>query len=110
MISPPPSEEHLLQLYRSIEAVSRDMLAAALDGDWDTVAQHQARCAELIDDTRTLAPALTLSRTQQTSRLQIMQRILQNEAVMRRLANPWTARLEQQLFSAYRPGSQTAVA
>jgi len=96
--------EQLIELYQSIEHASRAMLSAALDGDWESVAREQAHCSTLIEQTRRLVPGVTLTRAQQQTRLRILQRILQNEAIIRNLAHPWTERLEQ-LLAAPSAGS-----
>lgn len=89
----------LIERYRAIEQASRDMLAAALDGDWDRVAEVQARCEALIDEVRGAAPRVALSREAQRAKLRIMTEIVRNEARIRRLAYPWTARYEHLVFS-----------
>ena len=94
----PHDADSLINLYRAIERCSRAMLSAALEGDWDTVSREQQQCTELIDQTRHLVPTVALPKAEQRTRLQIMRQILQNEAVIRRLAHPWTERLERQLF------------
>lgn len=109
MTEPVNDVEQLIELYRSIELASHAMLAAAMDADWDLVAREQAHCSALIEHTRRLVPAVTLTRGQQQTRLRILQRILQNEAVIRKLAHPWTERLEQLLAGpATGPGPRTA--
>ena len=101
--SQPHDADTLIDLYRAIEHCSRVMLSAALEGDWDAVAREQQRCTSLIDQTRGLVPTVALPKAEQRTRMQIMRQILQNEAVIRRLAHPWTERLERQLF----PGAST---
>ena len=97
--TPPPSDGgRLLGFYLSIEHASRDMLAAATDDDWDRVAGIQQHCELLIEQVRRLAPGVALSGPEQRAKMRILRRIVRNEAQIRRLAFPWTARHEQLLF------------
>jgi flagellar protein FliT len=102
----PHDADTLIDLYRAIEHCSRAMLAAALEGDWDAVSREQQQCTALIDQTRQLVPTVTLPKAEQRTRMQIMRQILQNEAVIRRLAHPWTERLERQLFPSVAAGGR----
>jgi len=102
----PHDADTLIDLYRAIEHCSRAMLAAALEGDWDAVSREQQQCTALIDQTRQLVPTVALPKAEQRTRMQIMRQILQNEAVIRRLAHPWTERLERQLFPSAAAGGR----
>jgi len=91
----------LIGNYRSIEQASLDMLSAVRDSDWDRVGLIQARCGAFIEQTRRLAGA-TLSRTDQKAKMRIVRRTVLNEAQIRRLAQPWSGRVEQLVFGGPR--------
>ena len=82
----------LLACYASIEAASASMLDAARASDWDRVDAEQARCASLILQARLLGGHASLGRDAQREKMRILRRILQTEAVLRRLSFPWTQR------------------
>ena len=82
----------LLGTYASIEATSRDMLEAARDSDWDRFGSLHARCDALIDQVRRLGPAVRMDRSAQRARLRTMLQIVRNEAQIRRIACPWSAK------------------
>ena len=84
----------LIGFYLSSEQASRDMLAAALDSDWDRVAGIQEHCSMLIDQVRRLSGRVALTRNEQRAKMRIIRQIVQNEAQIRRLAYPWTERYE----------------
>lgn len=96
----PADTVRLLDAYEAIEQASRDMLAAAQARDWDRFAAVHADCNALIDDVRRLGGGVPLQRDAQRQRLRIMRRIVQNEALIRRLSFPWTDRYEQFLFGS----------
>lgn len=84
----------LLDFYKAIESKSADMLEAAQQSNWDAVAQCEQACSLLIGQLRTMAQDQGLSAQERKEKTRIMQRILQNDAQIRVLAEPWLASLE----------------
>jgi flagellar protein FliT len=82
--------EGLLAHYEAIEQASADMLLAACSGDWALVVQLEGACSVLIDQLKKAAQAQPLAPELRKARLQILQRILSNDAQIRHLAEPWT--------------------
>ena len=79
----------LIDYYKAIEDSSRKMLNAAKFEDWEQVVRYEGACAVLIEQLRARASSEMLLPGQQTEKIQIMQRILQNDALIRFLAEPW---------------------
>lgn len=90
-------ENKLLGYYHAIEESSRMMLEAAQAEDWDRVVRYEGTCAVLIEQLRTRSRCETLDARARMEKTHIMQRILQNDAQIRILAEPWLAHCEQQL-------------
>lgn len=86
--------EQLIDCYKAVEDSSRKMLEAAQADDWDTVVRYEGVCAVLIEQLRGRAKQEELTPEQRREKTLIMQRILQNDACIRYLAEPWLARLE----------------
>jgi len=89
--------EVLLGYYKAIEESSRMMLQAAQEEDWDGVVRYEGTCAVLIEQLRYRAGTETLDAQARKEKTRIMQRILQNDAQIRYLAEPWLAHCEQSL-------------
>ncbi len=87
--------ETLLDYYQAIETSSLKMLNAAKSEDWDEVVRYEGACAVLIEQLRARAHNEELLPEQRTEKTRIMQRILQNDAQIRYLAEPWLAHFEQ---------------
>jgi flagellar protein FliT len=87
----------LLDYYRAIEDSSIKMLHAAQSKDWDQVVRYEGTCAVLIEQLRLQARHVDLEPEQRKEKSRIMQRILQNDARIRCLAEPWLADVEQAL-------------
>ena len=85
----------LIDYYKAIETSSLQMLDAARDEDWDQVVRFEGACAVLIEQLRERAHTEQLLPEQRREKTRIMQRILQNDAQIRYLAEPWLAHCEQ---------------
>ena len=85
----------LIDYYKAIEDSSLKMLNAAKVEDWDQVVRFEGACAVLIEQLRAKAQSEELLPAQRSEKTRIMQRILQNDAQIRYLAEPWLAHCEQ---------------
>jgi flagellar protein FliT len=87
----------LIDYYRAIEDSSAKMLDAAKMEDWDQVVRFEGACAVLIEQLRDRAAQEELMPDQRSEKIRIMQRILQNDAQIRYLAEPWLTHCEQNM-------------
>lgn len=89
--------QQLIDYYKAIEDSSARMLDAAKTEDWEQVMRFEGACAVLIEQLRERAQQEKLAPDQYTEKTRIMQRILNNDAQIRYLAEPWLAHCEQHL-------------
>ena len=89
--------QQLIDHYKAIEDSSARMLDAARTEDWDQVVRFEGACAVLIEQLRARAHSEQLQPEQRAEKTRIMQRILNNDAQIRYLAEPWLAHCEQNL-------------
>jgi len=87
----------LIDYYKAIEDSSACMLDAAKSEDWDQVVRFEGACAVLIEQLRDRASQEQLLPEQRAEKTRIMQRILNNDAQIRYLAEPWLMHCEQNL-------------
>jgi len=92
-------QQTLIDYYRAIEGSSRQMLEAARLEDWDDVVRLEGACAVLIEQLRYRSHSETLMPEQRAEKTRIMQRILNNDAQIRYLAEPWLAHFERKFDS-----------
>lgn len=85
----------LIDYYKAIEDSSRQMLEAAKSEDWDEVVRFEGVCAVLIEQLRARAHNEDLLPAQRSEKSRIMQRILNNDAQIRYLAEPWLTHFER---------------
>ena len=91
--------EILIDYYKAIEDSSVKMLEAAKHQDWDGVVRFEGACAVLIEQLRHRARTEQLDACSRVEKGRIMRRILQNDAQIRTLAEPWMAHFEEKFES-----------
>jgi flagellar protein FliT len=79
----------LIGYYKAIEEGSAKMLEAAKAEDWDGVVRFEGVCAVLIEQLRQGVHVDSLDAQARAEKSRIMRRILQNDAQIRYLAEPW---------------------
>ncbi len=91
----------LIDYYKAIEQSSAKMAEAAKAEDWDEVVRCEGVCAVLIEQLRARAQEEELLPEHRLEKIHIMHRILNNDAQIRYLAEPWLAHCEQRLDGAH---------
>ena len=87
----------LLQYYEAIEQASEEMLDAARKDEWDQVLWLESTCAILVAQLKHEARNQELEKAQLEQKNQIMHRILNNDARIRVLAEPWIEDLDRMM-------------
>ncbi|MFZ2803777.1 MAG: flagellar protein FliT [Patescibacteria group bacterium] len=87
----------LIDYYKAIEDSSAKMRDAAQAEDWDEVMRFEGACAVLIEQLRHKSKSENLLPEQRSEKHRIMQRILQNDAQIRILVEPWLTYVERKL-------------
>ena len=90
-------EQSLLGCYRAIEDSSAKMLEAARQRDWDAVMQMEGYCSAQIELLRLRGRVEQLDAKSKAEKTRIMLRILNNDAEIRVLAEPWLSHCENNL-------------
>ncbi len=84
----------LIDYYKAIEDSSAKMLEAAKSEDWEGVVRYEGACAVLIEQLRERSRSEDLLPAMRAEKTKIMMRILNNDAQIRYLAEPWLAHFE----------------
>lgn len=89
----------IIATYENMLAVSGQMLAAARSSDWDRLVDLEKHCRALAERLAAgEAPRLTGQLRQR--KVEIIRRMLADDAEIRNLTQPWLAQLQQFLGSA----------
>lgn len=84
----------LIGYYKAIEDSSVRMLEAAKAQNWEEIVRFEGVCAVLIEQLRQHAQSEQLDESARREKSHIMLRILNNDAQIRFLAEPWLQQLE----------------
>ncbi len=93
------TEQQIVERYRLMADASRRMLSAAQRDDWDQVCVAEKECAHLVKELSgmgDLAPADPALRRQ---KVDLMKRVLADDAEIRQLSQPWLKKLDAMLRS-----------
>ncbi len=93
----------LIRRYEEIADASRSMLEAAHRGDWAGVEVIEQRCRDLIAGLKLAARSNRLGDGEKQRRMSLLRAILEDDAQIRRRAEPWLRDLEDFLAVAEDP-------
>lgn len=86
--------------YRAIADASMMMLTAARGAHWDELIAAERTCAQRIDQLKSLRAVLPLDAESERYRAEIIRTVLQHDAEIRDLTQPWMRQLELLLKAA----------
>lgn len=87
-------EAQLLDCYERIASASGQMLDAARRGDWEALVAAETECGALIDEARRLRAGGRMSAAGEARRLSALRKVLQDDAEIRNLMQPWLNTLD----------------
>ena len=104
----------VIAVYEDVLVVTEQMLQAAHHSDWDQLVALEKRCKRLIESLMAAEPREPLSSQLQQRKVEIIQKVLADDARIRDITEPWmkqvhcilnTASHERKLQRAYEPGA-----
>jgi flagellar protein FliT len=90
----------VLNYYQSIAHKSSEMLAAAQAGNWDLLCMKEEECAHLIAELKAIGSSIMDDDAEKRERIQLLKKILADDAQIRELTEPWLKQLESLLRGA----------
>ncbi|MEZ5739171.1 MAG: flagellar protein FliT [Burkholderiaceae bacterium] len=87
----------LLGQYRAVLAAGEQMLDSARDGRWDAVAHASLRIKSMTGHLAGKVPEQVLDTRENHERLAILKRLIEIDAQVRHLREPWVASLDRML-------------
>ena len=97
-------EQQIVARYERMADASRRMLDAAREDDWDRVCAVEKECVRLVAELSEMGDLAPKDPTLRQQKLDLMKRVLANDAELRLLSQPWLRKLDALLRS-----SQTSV-
>ena len=107
------NDPQIIATYEAILAITGQMLGAARDDDWDRLVALEQDCKKLVEQLIADNTGQPLSREFQQRKVEIIRRVLAEDAEIRNITQPWMAQLqnilgsagrERKLYQAYAPG------
>lgn len=86
-----------MRTYESLAQKSTAMLEAATRSEWDTVIEIERQCQTLIAQLKSHGDAIPLDESARRRKVQIIRDMLEQDAEIRELAQPWMAELSRVL-------------
>lgn len=91
-----------LDLYESMSAISAQMAEAAAACDWDRLVALEKDCASLARHVEETGEPIWLSEAERSRKMELIRRILADDAEVRRHAEPWMEQVRQFLGGGVR--------
>ncbi|MCE9638738.1 MAG: flagellar protein FliT [Betaproteobacteria bacterium] len=87
------NDELILATYESISRLTRQMLAAARNGDWDGLVRHERECSGLFARLMNGEDQRPRGTDFQRRKAELIRGVLDDDAEIRLLVEPWMANL-----------------
>ncbi len=88
------TEQQIVERYRRMADASGRMLSAARVDDWDEVCKVEKECAELVSELARMGDLAPVDPTLRSQKLELMKRVLADDAEIRLLSQPWLRKLD----------------
>ena len=88
-------DDRVITIYASVAHLTRQMLAAARDGEWDTVIALEKDCSSHFASLLADNDNRPRDAGHQRRKAELIRRVLDDDARIRLLAEPWLAQLSE---------------
>ncbi len=93
------TELQIVDRYRRMADASRRMLSAARQDDWDQVCAAEKECAHLVAELSQMGDLAPSDPSLRQQKIDLMKRVLADDAEIRLLTQPWLKKLDAVLRS-----------
>lgn len=87
------NNEHVLDVYEAIAAITGRMLAAARNNQWDLLTELEAQCSKQVGALKNSELQRELNEPARQKKARIIRRILEDDRVIREITTPWMSHL-----------------
>lgn len=92
----------IIHTYEAILAITNKMLTAAQKNEWDTLIKLEHECKQLTNELMRNEQEAILSHEQQQKKLEIIHQVLDDDAKIRSITEPWMEKLQDILCTSER--------
>jgi flagellar protein FliT len=90
----------IISAFRSISNFTGDMAEAAEAGEWEKLTELEGRCATVVAQLRTAQPFAPLTGEMQRQKIELIHKIIADDAKIRSYTEPWMQRIQTMLSNA----------
>jgi len=99
--------QNTIALYEDVAELTKQMLSAARQQDWDKLTELETRCAQHVAHLKMIKVALPLAKEGRERKVASIKSILEDDREIRNLVSPWMARLNL-LINSHNTGGKVA--
>jgi len=85
--------QNTIALYEDVAELTKQMLSAARQQDWDKLTELETSCAQHVVHLKMIKEALPLAKDGRERKVASIKSILEDDREIRNLVSPWMARL-----------------
>jgi len=94
------NSEEVINLYESVAEVTKQMLVAARQGDWDHLATLESHCASHVHTLQAGEAPVKLTGELRIRKVAVIKQILADDREIRHITEPWMAQLSNLINSS----------
>ena len=99
--------QNTIALYEDVAELTKQMLSAARQQDWDKLTELETSCAQHVVHLKMIKEALPLAKDGRERKVASIKSILEDDREIRNLVSPWMARLNL-LINSHNTGGKVA--
>lgn len=89
------NEQHVISHYESLSGLTGQMRDAAQNGQWDTLVGLEQQCGRHVAQLKILSPGNALDETSRQRKIQLIKKILADDAAIRNMTESWMGQLQR---------------
>lgn len=90
----------IISAFQSISNFTGDMAEAARAGEWDRLAELEVHCAAVVAQLKAAQPFVPLTGELRRQKVELIHKILADDAKIRSYTEPWMRRIQTMLSNA----------
>ena len=94
----------VIENYERLSSLTGQMRTAAMQGEWDHLIELERQCSQRVESMKALDASSKLDESTRLRKVELIRKILADDAEVRSLTEPWMAQLQRIMQSARQEG------
>lgn len=91
----------VIENYEYLSSLTGQMRVAAMNGEWDHLVELEQQCSQRVESMKALDASSSLDESTRLRKVQLIRKILADDAEVRNYTEPWMAQLKRIMQSAH---------